>query len=62
MSTDANREPLPIVALTLPRCPNPDCRRALCLKVNGTPRSDEYGKIQYVLCRACAQTFVAIWD
>ena len=60
MSAELKREPLPVVIL--PRCPNPECRRTLKLKVDGTPINNEDGKVQYVVCLNCSQRFVAIWD
>jgi hypothetical protein len=63
MSVDqSKREPMPIVTLILPRGPNPECRRALKLKCDGTPIRNEDGKRQYMLCRACGLRFLTIWD
>lgn len=55
-----NREPLPVVALTLPRCQR--CQRATHLKVTATRENTDARRVQYITCRACGARFVFIWD
>jgi hypothetical protein len=60
-STEANkREPMPVVSLTLPRCPR--CRKALSLKVTKTIESSDDFRFQYAQCRDCGCRFQQIWD